>query len=225
MVVDPGDDTIRRRLSRTLILDTAAEMLASGQVSVFSMRKLAERLDVTPMAVYRWFANKAELLEALTERLEPMAPVESSPDAPWVDRGLAYAVAIRTNLVQHLPLLQIDGASRRLTTNVVRSADPGLRLMVELGYRDAAAVDAYRVLFWSVLDFCLVIDATDALPTTAGSHEVIERVVELEGDDLAERLPTLAALLPHFRDVDRNAFFELSIRTVLAGLQANAPAT
>jgi AcrR family transcriptional regulator len=212
----------RRTLSRNRILDAAADLIAAAGPSTFSMRRLAEGLHVTPMALYRWFANKDELLTALTERIAETMPSLDLPDGTWADRAVAYATAIRTNLLQYLPLLQIEGASRRLAATIVQHSETGLSLMLEVGYRDAAAVDAYRILFWNVLDHCLVIDASDALPTTGNARDVVAQMTELAGPDLAVRMPNLATLLPHFTAVDPDAFFERSIRTLLVGLAAGA---
>lgn len=218
-----ADASVRRTLNRQRILDAAADIVQAGGPSTFSMRKLAERLEVTPMALYRWFDDKDELLSALTDRIANASETLDLPDGPWADRAFAYAVSIRRNLMRYLPLLQIDGASRRLAATVVQHSETGLTLMLEIGYRDAAAVEAYRVLFWNVLDHVLVIDATDALPTTANSRDVVAQMTGLAGPDLATRMPHLAALLPHFSAVDPEQFFERSIRTLLAGLAAGAP--
>jgi AcrR family transcriptional regulator len=218
-----SDAPVRRTLNRQRILDAAADLVQAGGPATLSMRKLAQRLDVTPMALYRWFDDKDDLVSALTDRIaEPTNSIEL-PDGPWVERASAYAGAIRRNLLDHLPLLQIEGASRRLAATVVQHSEVGLTLMLEVGYRDAAAVDAYRVLFWNVLDHVLVIDATDALPTATNSRDVVAQMTELAGPDLADRMPNLAALLPHFTAVDPDRFFERSIRTLLAGLAAGAP--
>ncbi|MFN3217803.1 MAG: TetR/AcrR family transcriptional regulator [Acidimicrobiales bacterium] len=211
----------RQGLSRERILDAAEALLSAGQP--FTMRGIAERLDVTAMALYRWFANKDELLTALTERIGGPSPAVAGTDGPWADRALRFAIGIRRGLLAHLPLLQIEGAGRRLAANVYLSADEGLRLMLELGYRDRAAVDTYRVLFWSVLNHCLVIDATDAMPAIATPGQVTEQVIEEAGDELLERMPTLAGLLEHFTAVDADEFFERSMRVVIAGIEAGAP--
>jgi AcrR family transcriptional regulator len=173
------------------------------------------------MALYKWFDNRDDLLRALTDRVSGDAPATVPDDGPWLDRALRFTIAIRANLLEYLPLLQIDGASRRLAANVFREADEGLRLMLELGYTGQDAVEAYRVMFWAVLDYCLVIDATDAMPG-ADTDALLHQVVQLEGADLADAMPTLAALLPHFGPVDRDAFFAHSLRAVLSGLQLDA---
>jgi len=221
--------TTRTGLSRDRILDAAGELLASDDASAFSMRRLAERLEVTPMALYKWFANKDELLGALTDRVvaTPVdvgaGPADEAHDGPWLERALRFSARIRAHLVEHLPVLQVEGASRRLASSVFRDADEGLRFMLEIGYEDQDAVDAYRVLFWSVLDFCLVVDANGAMPS-ASAPEVLAQVAGIEGDDLAIRMPTLALLLHRFSPVDPDVFFERSMRAVLTGLLADAPA-
>jgi AcrR family transcriptional regulator len=212
---------MRTALSRDRILDEAAALAADTTTS-FSMRRLADRLDVTPMALYKWFDNRDALLRALTDRVSSDTPATVPDDGPWLDRALRFTVAIRANLLEYLPLLQIDGASRRLAANVFREADEGLRLMTELGYTGPDAVAAYRVMFWAVLNFCLVIDATDAMPG-ADTDALLHQVVQLDGEELATAMPTLAALLPHFGPVDRDVFFTHSMRAMLSGLQLDAP--
>jgi AcrR family transcriptional regulator len=214
---------VRRTLSRHRILDAAEELLSSEDRAAFTMRQLADRLGVTPMAIYRWFANKDELLVALTDRVADTSVVMTLPEGSWETRALAYALGIRERLLRALPLLRVEGASRRLESLIVRNCDPGLALVTELGYRDAEAVEAFRVLFWSVLDHCLVIDATDALPTEANGRDVIVNMTDLAGPDLETQMPHLAGLLPYFTAVDPEAFFVRSISTVLAGLRATAP--
>src|SRR5690349_8000996 len=61
-------------------------------LQVLSMRKLAQRLDLTPMALYGYFPDKNALLDAVVEQLlsEPELP-EEEPDwretLRWVGRG------------------------------------------------------------------------------------------------------------------------------------------
>jgi AcrR family transcriptional regulator len=72
------------RLSRALIVATAVELVREEGLRTLSMRSLAERLGVTPMAVYKHVANRDELalwvveeifatLSLPEDRLEPLA--------------------------------------------------------------------------------------------------------------------------------------------------------
>ncbi len=53
------------RLTPERIIAAATEVIETGGAKLFSMRKLAEKLDVDPMAMYHYFPNKASLLEAV----------------------------------------------------------------------------------------------------------------------------------------------------------------
>ena len=54
-------------LTRERVLHTAVALADKGGVEALSMRKLAQALDVVPMALYRHVANKDELLDGLVD--------------------------------------------------------------------------------------------------------------------------------------------------------------
>ena len=57
----------RPALSRERVLRTAVDLAERGGIESLSMRKLAQALDVVPMALYQHVANKDELLNALVD--------------------------------------------------------------------------------------------------------------------------------------------------------------
>ena len=214
----------RNQLSSERILGAAAELLAAEGAAGLSMRRIAEHLDVTPMALYRWFPNKSALVDALAEQLLA-APIAVPTEGPWIERAVAYATAIRANLTAHLPLLRVEGAAPRLTANLVHCADDGLGLMLEIGYRDAAAIEAFRILLWTVLDFCLIIDATDALEGTSAVEGAVRRVADEEGPAFDHSAPILAGLIDFVSRPDPDQFFAATARAVAHGLVAMAPSS
>jgi AcrR family transcriptional regulator len=206
-------------LSRERILDAASELLRAEGARAFSMRRLAARLDVTPMALYRWFANRDALLQALTERVldDMVSPADSS--APWPDRVLAVARSLRAQLLEHRDLLQLVGAPRQLSGMMAVTSDRLLGLTRELGYDEAGAIEAYRILFWTMVNHCLVAEVGDVVPAFLGDYEA-ERVVQGALDSTDAPLPNIETLLPWFAGVDRDEFFDQMVRTVAAGLHA-----
>ncbi len=81
-----------------------ADELGLGAVT---MQAVADRLEVTPMALYRHVANKADLLDAMVEHLlTEFAP--PSPGLPWQQRMATQARALRRSAQRHpgvFPLL------------------------------------------------------------------------------------------------------------------------
>jgi len=87
----------RRDRNRQAILDAALALIEVSGIDGWSMRELAERVDYTPGALYRYFDGKAALLAALTDEsmeglrthLARCEPMEGG--APrLIELGLAY---------------------------------------------------------------------------------------------------------------------------------------
>lgn len=57
----------RHELTRQKILDSARHLLLTQGVQAISMRTLAEQVDYSPAALYKYFANKEEILAALRQ--------------------------------------------------------------------------------------------------------------------------------------------------------------
>ena len=79
----------RSPLTRERVLSTAVALADQGGIESLSMRKLAQALDVVPMALYRHVANKDELLNALVdvviEEIDP--PLEGADWKTAIRRG------------------------------------------------------------------------------------------------------------------------------------------
>jgi AcrR family transcriptional regulator len=112
----------RRRIrNRQAILDAALVLIEVSGVDGWSMRELAERVDYTPGALYRYFDGKAALLAALTDEtmdglrthLSECESVDGEVDR-LVELGLAYVdfAAARPTLFR---LGLIEMPSRRTT--------------------------------------------------------------------------------------------------------------
>jgi AcrR family transcriptional regulator len=70
----------RYEKTRQGILDAARSLLLEGGVDAISMRSLAEKVDYSPAALYKYFSNKEEIIEALRqEAWEMMAAYEPGP--------------------------------------------------------------------------------------------------------------------------------------------------
>jgi AcrR family transcriptional regulator len=70
----------RYEKTRQGILDAARSLLMEGGVEAISMRTLAEKVDYSPAALYKYFANKEEIVEVLRqEAWQLMAAYEPEP--------------------------------------------------------------------------------------------------------------------------------------------------
>jgi AcrR family transcriptional regulator len=107
----------RPPLTRERVLRTAVALADQGGIESLSMRKLAQALDVVPMALYRHVANKDELLDALVDvvigEIDP--PLEG---VDWKTALRARILSARRALLRH-PWASRLMESRKTPTPVV----------------------------------------------------------------------------------------------------------
>jgi AcrR family transcriptional regulator len=90
----------RAPLTKERILRTAVELADEGGVESISMRKIAEELDVVPMALYRHVANKDELLDAMVDAVvAEVDPPETELD--WKTAMRRRILSARRMLLRH----------------------------------------------------------------------------------------------------------------------------
>jgi TetR/AcrR family transcriptional regulator, tetracycline repressor protein len=86
----PARDADRTRLSKAAVVEHALALADTQGVDALTIRKLAQELGVTPMALYWHFRSKEELLAALGDRVWTEMDLTLDPAADWTQqlRGL-----------------------------------------------------------------------------------------------------------------------------------------
>lgn len=143
--------TQRRGLSRDQVLDAALDLADAEGLPAVSMRGVAVRLQVTPMALYRHVGDKDALLDGLVERL--LGQVEIPPrDLPWEQRLERQARSLRA--VAHLhPAAFGLLLARSATTGALRARDAALATLADAGVPADQVPRLERILSTFVLGF------------------------------------------------------------------------
>jgi AcrR family transcriptional regulator len=89
-----------RGLTREAILDATLALAEEHGLAAVSMRAVARRLGVTPMALYRHVGDKQGLLDGLVERLLDELPVPN-PALPPPQRLADLMAAMRATARRH----------------------------------------------------------------------------------------------------------------------------
>ena len=127
-------------LSRERIIETALEVVEHDGWSGLSMRRLAQHLDVWPMAVYRYFRDKEELLQAIAEEAAARVSLPSG-------RG-SWRTRIRKLVRDSRVALGGQAASGALRVPAERRlSDGALEILQAAGLDRADAAKAWRALF------------------------------------------------------------------------------
>jgi AcrR family transcriptional regulator len=80
------DVKAHRGLTAERVVDAALRAADEGGIEAVSLRRLAEALDVTPMAIYRHVRNKSHLLDLMGGRLLEQVDLAPNELATWQDR-------------------------------------------------------------------------------------------------------------------------------------------
>jgi AcrR family transcriptional regulator len=141
-----------RLIDRDAVLSASLELADERGLDGLTMQAVADRLGVTPMALYRHVANKADLLDGVVERLlGEIVP----PDAelPWDDQLVGIGQAVRAIARRHpavFPLLLQLPAS---TPAAKRARERVYAVLEDAGVPDAQVARVERILSTIVLGF------------------------------------------------------------------------
>ncbi len=142
----------RPQIDRAAILDAAMELADERGLEAVTMHAVAQRLGVTPMALYRHMDGKQALLDGLVERLLTGYSLPPA-DAPWPGRLTAMAEAIRSTAKGH-PAVFLLLLTRPAATPAARMVRDCVQAALrEAGLAEAEAARAERLISTAVLGF------------------------------------------------------------------------
>ncbi|MDP2328986.1 MAG: TetR/AcrR family transcriptional regulator [Dehalococcoidia bacterium] len=204
-----------KSLSTGAVLAAGAELVREHGWNALSMRTVATRLGVTPMALYRHVPNADSLSSGVLSFIaEPIAEVTRSGDA-FTD---LEAWARRT----HAALVPYPGAAAALlvrwfeTSPALRAVDALLQSMHDEGVEGFEAVAAVNAVFM----FALMRAQGEQSVRDAG---VVKRTLHTAA--VAYPLPRLTALAEHYTTARFDLHFDYGLRVLLDGIAARKAAS
>jgi AcrR family transcriptional regulator len=144
---------------RAEILDIAVALADERGLAAVSMRAIAERVGVTPMALYPYIGNKTALLDAmlghLLSQLQP-APAgtgETGEAGTWRERLAVIARTARALVTAHPWAAELVFARPAVTPDSVRTVDLLYTALLEAGVPAAEVPRLERMLSTVVIGF------------------------------------------------------------------------
>jgi AcrR family transcriptional regulator len=218
--VQPGP-VPREALTREAVVEAALTRVDNDGLESLTFRALASDLQVTPMALYRYVSNKAELLSAIADRAfaEFELPDESVSD--WHERLRTLGRSYRRVLLAHPSVAAIERSDETApSVDGMRIVEVLLDTLRQAGF----SLEQAAVLHEALAQFVL---ALVMLETGGGSPRGAE-----EQERRQRELRSKLALLPaaEFPNVtasaeylcaarDGEASFELALDLLAGGLQ------
>ncbi|MCW2966618.1 MAG: transcriptional regulator, TetR family [Solirubrobacteraceae bacterium] len=139
-------------LSREAVLDETLALAEENGLGAVSMRAVAARLGVTPMALYRHVGDKQGLLDGLVERILAELPI---PDAarPWAERLDTLGASLRATAARHPDAFVLLLRRPAVTPAALRVRDAVYSALRDAGVAEADVPRAERLLSTFMLGF------------------------------------------------------------------------
>jgi AcrR family transcriptional regulator len=216
----------RTRLSREVVVDGALALVREAGLEGLTIRRLAQHLGVTPMALYWHFKNKDELLAGMADRVWGLVDSTADSALPWQDQLRALMKSLVGVLRAHsavTPLLMSVDAER--AQSCFPTMETALGILHRAGFSPRAGAD-----------LC-VHGLRTAVGLVAGEQDAVGRQdPELEAELRRKRvlmrsLPPerypyiIAATEPLTSCEDPDAYYDFGIELFVGGVMALAQRT
>jgi AcrR family transcriptional regulator len=196
-------DRVMSELSSASIAAAALAVVDANGVAGFTIRAVAERLGVTPMALYHHVADKAALAVLVVDAAMSERPMAASCGV-WREDLLEMARWTRESTLAHPAVTHLRRTYRVWTPSMLRMVERWLSLWQQSGLPPKEAVLAANTSSMAINGLV--------------AEETLYREMELPDQAMLAMLPSAQAVFKTRHDP--HAVFELAVRSILDGLHA-----
>lgn len=219
-----GCQVATEKLSKSAVAERALRLGDEEGLEAVTIRRLAQALGVTPMALYWHFKNKDELMLGIVDHVLDGVRADRAATDPWPAQLRAMVEALVTVMREH-PILAdlLHSVEKDEAASFSRATDDALTLLTRAGFD-------VREAFW-VASYLLhgaigLVAAQPDCPTTIPSEQAAEwrRQKRLKMERLpADKFPMLVAFAATYtEEPDPERYFAFGIDLLMAGVSAVA---
>ncbi len=193
--------------TRDQIAEAALEVADEHGARGFTMRAVAEKLGVTPMALYHYVEDKAALVALLVDAVIAERPLPA-PTGSWREDLWVMARWMRESTLAHPAVSRLRGAYHVWTPSIFPMTERWLSIWQQSGLEFEAAVRAALISSTAVIGFV--------------EEELILGETVPPEDSVLSSFPY--ARLAFAAERDGSEEFELVVRSLIEGLHARLAA-
>ena len=145
----------RPRLSQAAVAGRALALADAEGVDALTIRRLAQELGVSPMALYWHFRNKDELLDGLADQLWSEIRTDVDPAAPWPGQLRGLLESLLAVLREHPSASQLLIAGKKSSPAALRVTEVALDVLRQGGFGPADAAAIARSGLWTCLTLAM----------------------------------------------------------------------
>lgn len=210
---EPMADSESVFLSKERIVSLAKHLMETSGLESITMRRLAEELGVTPMALYHHVPNKQALLALVGDTVVGTVEFPGPESGPWYERIRLSVLMVYRELSKYPGLGQHHLGANHFSPSGVRMTQKSLEVLMEAGFdEDEALAAEYLTLTYMGGDF---------LTKGGARRDHSKPVFSLDEHGLVSPKPTKKS---QHMVVSQNQAFVRGLDTIIAGLRAQLAA-
>jgi TetR/AcrR family tetracycline transcriptional repressor len=216
------DTTDRARLSQAAVVERALALGDAEGLEGLTIRRLAQELGVTPMALYWHFRGKEELLAGLAERIWSEIDTDIDPGADWPQQLRGLLESLVRVLRSHPCASQLLLAGEKDSESALKATEVTLEVLRRGGFDAPRAREVAGNALWTGLT--LVMSEPGFAPGLAAAEraEKIRSAWAHQAVLPPDRYPCLVAGASVAATYDPEFHYRFGIDLFIAGVQAVA---
>jgi TetR/AcrR family transcriptional regulator, tetracycline repressor protein len=212
------------RLSRATVAEHALKLADAEGLDSITIRRLAQELGVTPMALYWHFKNKDELLLGIADHVLAGVKATRDPADPWL-RQLRAMVEALVGVMREHPCLSVllQAVDKEAAASFTRATNDALELLSRGGF---GLDEGYWIASYLLHGSIGLVAAQPGCPATMTPEQAAEwrrqkrlNMEKLPPDEYG-MVVAFARTLEREPDVDR--YYRFGIDLLMAGVEASA---
>jgi AcrR family transcriptional regulator len=215
-------DPQRPRLSKAAVVGRAIALADAEGLDALTIRRLAQELGVTPMALYWHFRNKDELLNGLSDQFWGEIDTDVDDAAPWPEQLRALLDSLVRVLREHPSASQLLVSGEKQSPAALEAMEVTLEVLSRGGFDPQHASAVARNGLWTGLMLAM------SEPGSGPSLGEGERAEQQRRNRIRlamlppDRYPCLVEAAGPLTDCDPDFHYQFGIDLFIRGVQAMA---
>ena len=215
-------DGDKPRLSKRTVTESALKLADADGLDALTIRKLAQHLGVTPMALYWHVRSKDDLLEGVAEQVWGEIDVNVDPDAPWWAQLQGLLESLVEVLRAHSAAAQLLLEHEKRNEAALHATEVTLDVLRRAGFDPLHASEIARSTLWTGIT--LVMSDPGYKPELPpDEREEMQRRNQVELAMLpASKYPRLIECAAPMTNCDPELHYQFGIGLFIDGVKAAA---
>jgi AcrR family transcriptional regulator len=212
------------KLTRLTVIEKALELADDEGLETVTIRRLAQELGVTPMALYWHFKNKELLLHAVADHVLAEVTPDFDPASPWNVRLRVMVEALVRVLRRHPSMVGVFPLIyKEQVGNFTLATETALTLLSQAGF---ALEEGFLISSYLLHGVLALVGDEPGSPRTLTASEAVEwrRQKRLALESLPQdRFPCMVAFGKTFEaEPDVEHYYAFGLDLLFSGIEAMA---